>query len=138
MKRLAPVLALLTLLCGCNRLSGDFEKSGRLAFVTLTQVQDGSPVLSTELSRVFAETEAAAKTDADRQALEILKFYRDQFFIRDGSPSSDKAINDCRKSAEDIFMHGADPAEARKPCTQAINARGEVIMKQLRDEDSRK
>jgi hypothetical protein len=135
MKRLVLVMLGLAFFSGCSKLSGDFQKSGRSAFIMIQQAEDGDPVLKADLSRAFLEMKYAAKTANDKRAMEILTFYRDQYISHDDTPSSKKALSDCRKAAEDIFMHGADPGEAGKPCDNSIIARGDAMIKQMNEED---
>jgi len=135
MKRLMLVILGLAFFSGCSKLSGDFQKSGRSAFIMLQQAEDGAPVLQTDLSRAFIEMKYAAKSDNDKRALEILTFYRDQYISHDDTPASKQALSDCRTAAEQIFMRDADPVEAGKPCDNSIIARGDAIIKQMNEED---
>src|SRR6185437_4170749 len=68
MKRLMLVILGLAFFSGCSKLSGDFQKSGRSAFIMLQQAEDGAPVLQTDLSRAFIEMKYAAKTDNDKRS----------------------------------------------------------------------
>ncbi|HET9183251.1 MAG TPA: hypothetical protein VFP59_14030 [Candidatus Angelobacter sp.] len=135
MKRLVPVILGLAFFLGCSKLSTDFQKSGRSAFIMIQQAEDGAPVLRADLSRAFIEMKYAAKTANDKRAMEILTFYRDEYLSLDDTPASKKALSDCRTAAEEIFIHGADPDEAGKPCDNSIIARGDAIIKQMNEED---
>jgi hypothetical protein len=90
MRRLLLVIVGLAFFSGCSKLSGDFQKSDRSAFLMIQQAEDGAPVLQTDLSRAFIEMKYAAKTDNDKRALQILTFYRDQYISHDDTPPANK------------------------------------------------
>ena len=103
----------------------------------IQQAEEGVAVQKADLSRAFLEMKYAAKTDNDNRALQILTFYRDAYITVDDTPASKKELADCRTAAEQIFMRGAGPDDAGKPCTDSLGARVDVMMKQ-RDEEDRK
>jgi hypothetical protein len=125
------LVGLFCFVIGCgNGLSNDFSKSGRYAFILVKKATQHESVLEHDVTNAYAQAEADAKSDADKETLQLLNYYLSAFRINDGTPSAENYVKGCEHSLNKIFDDHAEPKSAGKECTDALNAKADEIMKQ--------